>query len=588
MIDAGFHLGLDYGTTNTVALLRWPDGRVRPLLVDGSPLLPSAVFAADDGSLLVGRDAERAARSEPARFEPNPKRHIDAGTVLLGEHAVPVVDLMAAALRRAYQEATRTAGVPLSSVALTHPAAWGGPRRAVLREAAARAGLPPPVLVAEPAAAASYFVGVLRQQVAVGQSVVVYDLGAGTFDAAVVRRTADGFEVRSVGGLDDVGGVDLDRVVLDLIGAVVAGADPAQWRRLTNPQTVADRRHFAALRDEARAAKEMLSRAAQADVHVPVAERQVHVTREEFERAASPLLERTVEATAATIARCGATRAELAGLILVGGSSRIPLVATLLHRRLGITPIVVEQPETVVAEGAAHLLGAGPRPVTAPGGGLRPAVVGVPPTVAPAGPSRWRRLALLAGGVASVAAIALAGYVVWPDGGRQPDGTGAGPTPTASGDRLSGTGMNAEERAAAFRDASLRDLADGFHRRATDCVPATEPQQAYGELGTVLPAELTETVRCTGAGWVAYFYLAETPAVLDLIEGNRRARNDGSSDFVDGVRVSVYQQWVPTGGGLGIYWEPEVNDGPGFLAADFLHQESDMQVVRAAWVDLLG
>lgn len=588
MIDAGFHLGLDYGTTNTVALLRWPDGRVRPLLVDGSPLLPSAVFAADDGSLLVGRDAERAARSEPARFEPNPKRHIDAGTVLLGRHAVPVVDLMAAALRRAYQEAVRTAGVPLGSVALTHPAAWGGPRRAVLREAAARAGLPPPVLVAEPAAAASYFVGVLRQQVAVGQSVVVYDLGAGTFDAAVVRRTADGFEVRSVGGLDDVGGVDLDRVVLDLIGGVVAGADPAGWRRLTNPQTVADRRHFAALRDEARAAKEMLSRAAQADVHVPVAERQVHVTREEFERAASPLLERTVEATAATIARGGASRAELAGLILVGGSSRIPLVATLLHRRLGITPIVVEQPETVVAEGAAHLLGAGPRPISAPRGGPQPTAVGVRPTVAAAAPSRWRRRpALLAGGVAAATAIALAGYAGWPDGG-QPNDVDAGPTPTAGGDRLSGTGMNAEERAAAFRDASLRDLADGFQRRATECVPATEPQQAYGELGTVLPAELTEAVRCTGAGWVAYFYLTGSPAVLDQIEGNRRARGDGSSDFVDGVRVSAYQQWVPADGGLGIYWEPEVDAGPGLLAADFLHQESDMQVVRADWVELLG
>jgi hypothetical protein len=118
-------------------------------------------------------------------------------------------------------------------------------------------------------------------------------------------------------------------------------------------------------------------------------------------------------------------------------------------------------------------------------------------------------------------------------------------------------------------------------------VPATEQQQEYAELGTILPPELTETVRCTGRGWVAYFYLADAPGVLESIERNRRARNDGSSDFVDGVRVSVYQQWVAPSQRLGIYWEPEVNAGPGYLAADFVHVESDMQLVRTAWVDLM-
>src|SRR4051812_31467140 len=73
----GIHLGIDYGTSNTVAVLRWPDGRGRTLLFDSSPLLPSAVFATVEGPLLVGRDAERAARADPGRFEPNPKRRID-------------------------------------------------------------------------------------------------------------------------------------------------------------------------------------------------------------------------------------------------------------------------------------------------------------------------------------------------------------------------------------------------------------------------------------------------------------------------------------------------------------------------------
>src|SRR3954462_7014120 len=91
-------LGVDFGTSNTVAVAQWPDGRSRPLLVDGSPLLPSAVYAEPDGRLIVGGDAVHSARFDPARFEPNPKRRIDDGDVLLGEQELPVVDLIAAVL----------------------------------------------------------------------------------------------------------------------------------------------------------------------------------------------------------------------------------------------------------------------------------------------------------------------------------------------------------------------------------------------------------------------------------------------------------------------------------------------------------
>src|ERR1700754_4938546 len=89
-------LGVDFGTSNTVAVARWPDGRARAILVDGSPLLPSAVYAEPGGALIAGRDAVHSARIDPARFEPNPKRRIDDGLVLLGERELPVVDLMSA------------------------------------------------------------------------------------------------------------------------------------------------------------------------------------------------------------------------------------------------------------------------------------------------------------------------------------------------------------------------------------------------------------------------------------------------------------------------------------------------------------
>src|SRR5947199_7273824 len=137
MAGEGFALGVDFGTSNTVAVLRWPDGRARPLLVDGSPLLPSAVYADPGGSLLVGRDAIHSARLDPARFEPNPKRRIDDQSVLLGERELPVVDLVAAVLIRVAEEARRTIGnAPIETVTLTCPAGWAATRRGLLTQAA--------------------------------------------------------------------------------------------------------------------------------------------------------------------------------------------------------------------------------------------------------------------------------------------------------------------------------------------------------------------------------------------------------------------------------------------------------------------
>src|SRR5690242_9365882 len=103
----GFGLGIDFGTSNTVAMLRWPDGRVKPLLFDASSLLPTAVFAPPTGDLVVGTDALHHARFDPAGLEPNPKRHIDELSVLLGAREVPVVELVAAVLRRVLIEALR-------------------------------------------------------------------------------------------------------------------------------------------------------------------------------------------------------------------------------------------------------------------------------------------------------------------------------------------------------------------------------------------------------------------------------------------------------------------------------------------------
>src|SRR5688572_22997251 len=111
--DSGFRLGIDFGTSNTVAVLRWPDGHSKPLLFDGSPLLPSAVYVDMTGAVLTGRDAVHSARLQPHRFEPYPKRRLEDGMVWLADREMPVVELVANVLRRVATEAQRVAGAPI-------------------------------------------------------------------------------------------------------------------------------------------------------------------------------------------------------------------------------------------------------------------------------------------------------------------------------------------------------------------------------------------------------------------------------------------------------------------------------------------
>jgi hypothetical protein len=377
----GFRLGIDYGSSNTVAVVEAPDGRLRTLLFDGQPLLPSAVYADQDGRLLVGRDADRGSRLDPARYEPNPKRRIDDVDVLLGDTAHPVPMLIGAVLRRVVDEAVRVCGRPMDTTTLTYPMSWGERRRAHLLAAAAAAGLGSLTLVPEPVAAASYFVAHLtRAHLPPVGPLVVYDLGGGTFDVTVVRAHGARSEVLASDGIAGLGGVDLDALVVAQIAEAVAARFPEPWRRLTNPMTADDHRASIFLWQEARAAKETLSRHPTATVMVPLVDQQIHVSREAFERAAGPLLTATTQLTAQTIARAGFTPSQVAAVFLVGGATRTPAVASALHRALGIAPTLLEQPETVVAEGSLT------RVVTAPATVAGSATIAQPAPIMPVVP----------------------------------------------------------------------------------------------------------------------------------------------------------------------------------------------------------
>jgi hypothetical protein len=348
-------LAIDLGTSHTVAAVQRPGRPPQALLFDGSPVLPSGVFAARDGTVHTGRDAERLAQAEPGRFEPHPKRRIDEGSVLLGETEYPVAHLLAAVLRRVRQEA---AHADAGTVALTCPADWGRLRRSVLREAARTAGFDAFQLIDEPVAAATYCIRVLGARVPPGQALLVFDFGGGTLDLALIRADPAGPDIVGVSGLEDLGGLDIDAALVGHLGHLIAARDPATWDRLArpgSPHELRDRRAFWA---EVRAAKEMLSRATAAPVALPGAAEPMYLTREELERLAGPLVDRAVDETRRLLDGAGLHPAGLAAILLVGGSSRIPLVATRLHSRLGIAPVVPEQPELPVAHGALVALAA--------------------------------------------------------------------------------------------------------------------------------------------------------------------------------------------------------------------------------------
>jgi molecular chaperone HscA len=271
----GFALGVDLGTSNTVAVLRWPDGRTRPLLVDGQPILPSGVYADQGGQLHVGRDAQRLAQAEPTRYEPNPKRRIDDPTVQLGDCEYSPAELLAATLGTVAESAVAATGL-LPPAVLTYPATWGEARRHVLADALVRAGWPPAAehtlsgptpagtrLLREPVAAARYYTEVLRRPVPVGAAIAVFDFGGGTLDVAVVRNDGadpwgdSGFEVIAAGGVADLGGLDLDAALVARLGELVTEAHPAVWAGLTRPANTTQWRARHQLWDNVRGAKEM-------------------------------------------------------------------------------------------------------------------------------------------------------------------------------------------------------------------------------------------------------------------------------------------------------------------------------------------
>ncbi|HUQ57879.1 type VII secretion-associated protein [Lentzea sp.] len=352
------HVAVDFGTSSTCVAISAHGREPQVVVFDGQPLVPSAVFAAADGTLFVGQEAERQAAVDPARYEPHPKRRVDEGELLLGSSVLPVVDVVRAVLTRAVGEARRVGGgVPVDLLVLTHPADWGTVRTRVLLQAARGLGREL-VLVPEPVAAAVFHSA--SHSIPDGAALAVLDLGGGTVDASVVARNGKSFRVLSAKGDPSFGGADVDQVLLEHVGSLVGAKDPEAWRQLVEGREMADRRKRRVLRQDVRGAKETLSRHAYTDVPMPPPFPDAHVTRSDLEQLITAPLSRAAALVAGAVRDAGLAPQQLAGVFLVGGSSRIPLVARLVHDHIRVVPTSIDQPETVVARGALRAVSTDP------------------------------------------------------------------------------------------------------------------------------------------------------------------------------------------------------------------------------------
>ena len=363
MTVAGYSLGVDLGTAVLAAAVAGPDG-VRPVALGDRAAVSAVVHVGDGGVVAIGDLGEQRAVSRPEGALRGLRHRQGGGTVAVDGATYAVTALLAAQLRGVLRRVADAEGGPPDRVVLTVPASWSAAQRTRWAGVAAEAGLAAPVLVTEAEAA----VTALADRVRPGAVVAVYDLGAG-FHATLVRRDAGGVTVLGAPEGDDrVGGLAFDDAVLVLVGEAVAAAGGSLAAVGDDPQALAR------LHRDCVQAKEALATAPEAVVPVALPERTVEVrlTRAGVEQRLREPLTTTMWALGRTIRSAGLLPSDVDAVLLLGGSSRMPLVRQLLAQQFGRPVLPDVDPKDPVSRGAA-LLGRAPAAARAPA----PAGVGV-------------------------------------------------------------------------------------------------------------------------------------------------------------------------------------------------------------------
>src|SRR5579871_915664 len=360
-----YPIGIDLGTTNSVVCV-WRRGSAETIPVEGRSTLPSVLSVKPDGSVLVGQAAKARALIEPAQSITSAKRSMgDDGAVwLIGSASYTPIDVSALILKRLKTAAEAHLGQVVTEAVITVPAYFNNNQKEATKRAGEQAGLKVLQLLPEPTAAAiSYGLDKGRDQ-----TILVYDLGGGTFDVSILKVKGNAFEVVAVDGDFHLGGDDFDNLLVEHLLERLKKRVPVDERLLSGLQRVLKGGREYGIPSEILLARQRLKEAAERAkielsesevAHVAVPEilgtsLDEEITLAAYNRLIHPLVERTLKKIRDVLQAARLTAEELDRIILVGGSTKNRLVRRLVAEAIK-EPYTAERVDEVVAQGAAIL-----------------------------------------------------------------------------------------------------------------------------------------------------------------------------------------------------------------------------------------
>jgi molecular chaperone DnaK len=342
-------IGIDLGTTNScVAVLEGGEPKVIPN-PEGNRTTPSVV-AFKNGERQVGEVAKRQAITNPNTIQ-SIKRHMgtDYKVDVEGKNYTPQ-ELSAIILQHLKSYAEEYLGEPVTKAVITVPAYFNDAERQATKDAGKIAGLEVERIINEPTAAAlAYGLDKTDED----QTILVYDLGGGTFDVSVLELGDGVFEVRSTAGDNRLGGDDFDQVIIDYL--------VAEFKKDNGIDLSKDKMALQRLKDAAEKAKKDLSGVTSTQISLPFITAgeagplhlEISLTRAKFDEISSDLVERTMGPVRQSLSDAGLSTSEIDKVILVGGSTRIPAVQEAIKKALGKEPHKGVNPDECVALGAS-------------------------------------------------------------------------------------------------------------------------------------------------------------------------------------------------------------------------------------------
>jgi len=344
-------LGIDLGTTNSAFAVMEGDEPEIIANAEGDRTTASVVAFADDGERLVGKPAKNQAVQNPDRTIQSIKRHMgeDDYTVEIGDDEYTPEQVSAMILQKIKRDAEEYLGDDVEKAVITVPAYFNDKQRQATKDAGEIAGFEVERIVNEPTAASMAY-GLDDES---DQTVLVYDLGGGTFDVSVLDLGGGVYEVVATNGDNDLGGDDWDEALIDHLADEFKNNHGIDLRE--------DRQALQRLKDAAEEAKIELSNKKETTVNLPFITATdsgpVHleqsITRATFEKLTSDLIERTVEPTEQALSDADYGKSDIDEVILVGGSTRMPQVQEKVEELVGQEPKKNVNPDEAVALGAA-------------------------------------------------------------------------------------------------------------------------------------------------------------------------------------------------------------------------------------------